>query len=121
MQSVQVIAITFSLSILIAIVDLIRRGRLKEQYSLLWLASSGVLLFLSIWRGLLDKMAQLVGVAYPPSLLFLIAFIFLLLIVLHFSVIISSLSEKNKKLAQEIGLLKALIEKKRFDAERSDD
>lgn len=107
MQSVQIIAITFSLSILIAIVDLIRRGRLKEQYSLLWLASSGVLLFLSIWRGLLDKMAQLVGVAYPPSLLFLIAFIFLLLIVLHFSVIISSLSEKNKKLAQEIGLLKA--------------
>ena len=107
MQSVQIIAIIFSLSIFIGVIDLIRRRKLKEQYSLLWLASSAILLLLSIWRELLHKVAHMAGVAYPPSLLFLIAFIFLLLIVLHFSVIISTLSENNKKLAQEIGLLKA--------------
>lgn len=107
MQSIQVIAITFSLSILIAVIDLIRRGRLKEQYSLLWLASSFILLILSLWRELLHNISYYAGVAYPPALLFLLAFLFLLLIVLHFSVVISDLSEKNKRLAQEIGILKA--------------
>jgi len=63
-----------------------------------------------MWRGLLDTIALTVGVAYPPALLFFVAFLFLLLIVLHFSVIISSLSEKNKKLSQEIAILKTLFE-----------
>lgn len=107
MQSIQIIAITFSLSILIAVIDLIRRGKLKEQYSLLWLVSSFILLILSLWRDLLHKISHYAGVAYPPALLFLLAFLFLLVIVLHFSVVISDLSEKNKRLAQEVGILKA--------------
>ena len=111
MQSIQVISVVFSLAVFFGVADLIRRSMLKEQYALLWLFSSVVLLLLSIWRGLLDKIAEVAGVAYPPSLLFLMAFIFLLLIVLHFSVVISSLSEKNKKLAQEIALLKVAMEK----------
>lgn len=112
MQSIQLISITFSLFVFLGVIDLIRRSMLKEQYSLLWLFSSVVLLVLSVWRGLLDKVAQIAGIAYPPSLLFLLAFIFLLLIVLHFSVVISNLSEKNKKLAQEMALLKATMEKR---------
>ena len=116
MQSIQIISILFSLAVFFGVADLIRRSMLKEQYALLWLFSSVVLLLLSIWRSLLDKVAKMAGVAYPPSLLFLMAFIFLLLIVLHFSVVISRLSEKNKKLAQEIALIKLQIgkgEKKR--------
>ena len=110
MQSIQIVAIIFSVGVLVAVVDLIRRGMLKEQYALLWLASAIVLLVLSMWRGLLDAIALAVGVAYPPALLFLVAFLFLLLIVLHFSVIISSFSEKNKRLSQEIAILKTLFE-----------
>ena len=110
MQIVQVFAIIFSLGILVGVVDLIRRGMLKEQYALLWLASAIVLLVLSMWRGLLDTIALAVGVAYPPALLFFVAFLFLLLIVLHFSVIISSFSEKNKRLSQEVAILKTLFE-----------
>ncbi len=112
MQSIQIISIVFSLAVFFGVADLIRRSMLKEQYALLWLFSSVVLLLLSIWRNLLDKVAQVAGIAYPPSLLFLMAFIFLLLIVLHFSVVISKLSEKNKKLAQEMALLKAAMDKK---------
>lgn len=112
MQSIQIISVVFSLAVFFGVADLIRRSMLKEQYALLWLFSSVVLLTLSIWRGLLDEVAKFAGVAYPPSLLFLLAFLFLLLIVLHFSVAISRLSEKNKKLAQEIALLKAAMEKK---------
>ena len=110
MQLVQVIAVIFSVSLLIGIVDLIRRGMIKEQYALLWLASAVILLILSVWRGLLDKIALAMGIAYPPSFLFLVAFLFLLLIVLHFSVIISDFSEKNKRLSQEIAILKTMFE-----------
>jgi hypothetical protein len=109
-QLIQIVAIIFSLGIFVGIVDLIRRGMLKEQYAILWLISAIVLLILSVWRQLLDKIAYVLGVAYAPSLLFLVAFVFLLLIVLHFSVIISNISEKNKKLSQEIAILKTIFE-----------
>ncbi|HAG51096.1 MAG: hypothetical protein A2X87_04765 [Deltaproteobacteria bacterium GWC2_42_51] len=110
MQSIQFVAIIISLIILVVVVDLIRRGMLKEQYALLWIASAIVLMMLSVWRGLLDIIASILGVAYPPSFLFLVAFLFLLLIVLYFSVVISNISEKNKKLSQEVALLKTMFE-----------
>jgi hypothetical protein len=85
-------------------------GRLKERYALLWLFSGTVLLILSLSRSLLEYISRQVGIFYPPSLLFLIAFLFLLLITLHFSAVISGLSEKNKRLAQEIALLRQALE-----------
>lgn len=110
MLAIQIFAILFSIGLFAGIVDLIRRGMLKEQYSLLWLMAAVILLVLSVWRELLDKIALTIGVAYPPSLLFLVVFLFLLLIVLHFSVIISELSEKNKRLSQELAIFKTLFE-----------
>lgn len=110
MDVVKVLAITVSASVLFVVFELIRRGRLKERYALLWLFSSLVMLALSLSRSLVEYVAGLVGIAYPPSLLFLVAFGFLLLITLHFSVIISGLSEKNKRLAQEIALLRQSLE-----------
>src|SRR3989304_7943704 len=121
MQLVQVIAVIFSVSLLIGIVDLIRRGMIKEQYALLWLASAVILLILSVWRGLLDKIALATGIAYPPSFLFLVAFLFLLLIVLHFSVIISDFSEKNKRLSQEVAILKTMFEQYKLTKENKNE
>jgi hypothetical protein len=105
MDLLKILSIIVSASVLIFVVELIRRGRLKEKYSLLWLLAGGILLILSASRELLEYLSRAVGIYYPPSLLFLLAFLFLLLITLHFSVVISGLSEKNKKLAQEISLL----------------
>ena len=114
MDIVKILAIAGSAILLFVVLELIRRGRLKERYALLWLFSSVVLLILSLSRSLLEYFSQLIGIFYPPSLLFLIAFVFLLLITLHFSSVISGLSEKNKRLAQDIALLrKALEEEKR--------
>ncbi|MFQ5328590.1 MAG: DUF2304 domain-containing protein [Thermodesulfobacteriota bacterium] len=107
MQAIQLVSIGGSLLLLITIVELIRRGMLKERYALLWLFSSVVILILSIWRKLLDKVAVWLGIVYPPSLLFLVAFLFLLLIILHFSVVVSNLSERNKVLAQDLALIRA--------------
>ena len=106
MDLIKILAIMGSGTVLIVVIELIRRGRLKEKYSLLWLFASGVLLVLSMSRGLLEYVAHLLGVFYPPSFLFLLAFLFLLLITLHFSVVISGLSDRNKQLAQEIALLR---------------
>lgn len=110
MGLLKILAIIGSAALLLVVVELIRRGRLKERYSLLWLVAGGVLLILSVSKGLLEYLSQVVGIYYPPSFLFLVAFLFLLLITLHFSVSISSLSEKNKKLAQELALLRQKVQ-----------
>lgn len=102
----QIFSIIASLVLFSLVIDFIRRGLLKEKYSVLWLAATSVITILSLKKGLLDSFAGYLGVAYPPSLLFLVAFIFILLITLHFSVVISIFHEKNKLLAQELALLK---------------
>ncbi len=109
MNTIQIASIFASIFLLLIVVDLIRRGLLKEKYSVLWILSTVVIIILSAWRELLHKLAALVGVDYPPSLLFIIALGFILLILLHYSVVISILTDKNKHLAQEIALLKSAI------------
>lgn len=109
MDIVKTLALIGNTSVLFVVIELIRRGRLKERYALLWLFSGMVLLSLSLSRGLLESIARLVGIYYPPSLLFLVAFVFLLLITLHFSAVLSGLSEKNKVLAQELALLRQML------------
>ncbi|MBI4682555.1 MAG: DUF2304 domain-containing protein [Nitrospirae bacterium] len=111
MQLVQVLSIIVSALIFLFVIELIRRGAFKEKYALLWLLASVVLLVLSIWRRLLDYLALMFGFFYPPSFLFLLGFGFLLLITLHFSIVISNLSEKNKKLTQELGLIREEIDR----------
>ncbi len=106
----QVFAVIGAIVLFIFVIDFIRRGLLKEKYSVLWLASALVILALSIKRSFLDHIAGFLGVDYPPSLLFLVAFLFVLLILLHFSVVISIFHDKNKALTQEITLLKNALE-----------
>ena len=120
MDLLKILAVGGSGLVLVVVIELIRRGRLKERYSLLWLLAGGILLVFSLWRGLLEYVSRLIGIFYPPSFLFLLAFLFLLLITLHFSVVISGLSEKNKRLAQELALLRQKVEMgfaKRNDAD----
>ncbi|HUL01106.1 MAG TPA: DUF2304 domain-containing protein [Nitrospirota bacterium] len=106
MDLLKISAIIGCVAVLSIVIELIRRGRLKEKYSLLWLLAGIMLLVLSLSRELLEYLSRTVGIYYPPSFLFLLAFLFLLLITLHFSVVISGLSEENKKLAQELALLR---------------
>ena len=110
-QKTQWIAIAASVALFIYIFNLVRKKRIKEEYSLLWLFFSVVFLFFSIWRDMLEEFASAVGIAYPPAALFLILLLAVFLILIEFSIIISKLSERNKILAQEIGLLHMEIEK----------
>ncbi len=106
MRIYQILSVLGSLALIVFIIDFIRRGLLKEKYSVLWLVCSFAILVLSVKKSLLDTIAGYLGVAYAPSLLFLVAFLFVLLILLHFSVVISILHDKNKSMTQELTLLK---------------
>jgi len=107
---IQVFVIAIGCLLLGIIFHLIRRNKLMEQYSILWIFSALVVIFLAFWRGLLETISLVIGIYYPPSALFVIAIFCGLAIALHFSVVISRLTSQNKKLAQEIGLVKNELE-----------
>jgi len=104
--AVSIVAAIASVGLLLVVLDLIRRRKLRERYALLWLATGVVLLVLSLWRSGLNTIADWVGVTgYPPAVLFAIAVLFILLVLLDYSTVISRLSDQNTVLAQRIGLL----------------
>ena len=113
MEIVQILSIILSVSILLLVIEAIRRGILKEKYALLWLFASIAILGMSIRRRLLDSLAYAFGFYYPPSFLFVIGLGFLHVIAIHFSIVISSLTDKNKKLAQELGIMQEEIKRLR--------
>ncbi len=97
------------IGILLLIVELVRRRKLREEYSWLWLMTAAGILLLSLWFGLLKWMAHLIGAVAPVSALFLFTFLFLIFISLHFSVVISKLTDRIKDMAQKYALLELEI------------
>ncbi len=93
-----------SLSFLIVIIFMIRQGKLKEQYSFLWLALSLLMLIISIFPSTLDRVADLIQVSYAPSLIFSLAILGILFILLHLTIAVSTLTERTIKLAQTVAL-----------------
>ena len=102
---IQFLAIVASGGLLLVILELVRRRRLLERYAILWLFSAVVLLGLAVWKGVLSELARAVGIIYPPNALFLIAFGFVLVLLLHFSIAVSRLADQSRVLAQRLSLL----------------
>jgi len=109
---IQIVSIIVTGGMFAVIFELLRRKRLMERYALLWLFASAVLLALAVWKGLLTTIAHAIGIYYPPSALFVIAFGFILVMLLHFSLVISRLADQNKILAQRLGLLQQRLEER---------
>ena len=116
---IQITAILVSHGLLVVVLELVRRHKLVEEYSLVWIVGAIGLLALSVWRGLLDAAAQQFGVFYPPSLLLmgLVALVFVGL--LTFSVILSRQRRQIERLTEEAAVLGAEIRELR--SERSSD
>ena len=102
---VQIVAILASGLLLLFILELVRRRRLAESYALLWLIAAAVLIVFAVWEGLLVDLADLVGIEVPSNALFAMAFGFVLVLLLSFSVAVSRLSRENRILAQEVARL----------------
>ena len=106
MFRIQVIAIATSILFLLYIVRLIVKGKLREEYSIVWIICTVVLILFSFWRVGLAVVSDLVGVYSPPNLVFIAAIFAVFIYLLHLSVVISKLQAQNKQLAQDVALLK---------------
>jgi hypothetical protein len=102
---VKIVALIISLGMLFLIIELVRRRKLREEYSWLWLLTGSIILALMMWVDLLKWITHLIGAIVPSSTIFFFAFLFLMLISLHFSVVISKLTDRHKELAQRYALL----------------
>ena len=105
MPTIQIVSIAGCALLLLIVLELVRQRRFLERYALLWLFSALVLLGLAIWRDALEVIADALGIIYPPNALFVIAGGFVLVLLLHFSLAVSRLSEQSKVLAQRQALL----------------
>lgn len=117
MDLTKIVSLTISIGIFAFVIWLIKERRLREKYALLWLFTSLFVILLTMSRRVLETTALTLGIYYPPSLLFLVGVLFLLMVAIGQSVSLSRLSESNHKLAQEVALLKKTME----DGKKSDD
>src|SRR5215213_4469676 len=101
----RIIAVGGSLAMLLLVAELVRRRRLKEEYSVLWIATAVILLVLSSWYGLLLAITDAIGAVLPTSTLFFAGLMFVIALLLHFSVRVSQLERTVTTLVQELGIL----------------
>ncbi len=104
--TIQLISLLGATLFMIMIFRLIVRGQLREEYSIVWIFCTVILIFFSIWRKGLEKISLLLGVYYPPSLIFLAAIFAIIVFLVHLSVVNSKLQNQIKDLSQELAYLK---------------
>jgi hypothetical protein len=112
MDRIQLISIIISVALFIFVFNLVRKRRLKTEYSLIWLIVSTVFIIFSFWKNGIDWLAGVMGIAYAPSVLFLMLLFGIVMLLIEFSLIISKQAEKIKVLSQELGLIKQELEHK---------
>ncbi len=103
----RIFAIVTSAATLLFILELVRRRKLKEEYSWLWFLTAALMLVLSSWYGLIEELSRMIGAITPTTTLFLFGLLFLLVISVHFSTVISRLTQQVRRLTQEVAILQA--------------
>ncbi len=101
----KVFAILVSILVMAIVVELVRRRKLREEYSWLWLITGMTVILLVSWYDLLVLLTSLIGAIAPTTTLFIFALLFLMIISLHYSIQISKLSQQVKELGQQLALL----------------
>ena len=117
-NTIQYVAVIGSFGFVFFILSLIRKQKIKEQYSLLWLFFGCIFVIMSIWRGSLEVIAKALGIAYAPAALFIIIIAAIVSILIHYSIVISRFSKKITRLVQEVGLLRFELESQKKDSVR---
>lgn len=112
MINIYTLSIAFSIIFLLVVIELVRRERLHERYSLLWIIFALIIVGLSVSRSLIENMAEFLGIKYAPSVLFLLGFLYLLIYSLHITTVLSRHADRIMRLAQEISLLQQKLESK---------
>jgi hypothetical protein len=108
-NAVKPIAILVSVILVLLVVDLVRRRKLTEEYSLIWLLCGAALLVLSVWKNILDISARWLGIYYPPIVLLLVVVFFGFVASLYFSVVISGQRRQIERLVEEVAIMDARL------------
>lgn len=114
----QVILICALVIIFILLVNAVKKNNLDIKYSLCWLLLVVVLIVLTCFKDLLEIMADVMGIASPVNMLFLCGFVFALLIIYTLTVALSKISNRVRRLAQEIAFLSNKINELKEENEK---
>ncbi|MFD2572378.1 DUF2304 domain-containing protein [Spirosoma soli] len=104
--TIQLLSLVGALIFMAFIARLIVKGRLREEYSFVWIACTTVLIVFSVWRNGLTEISLLLGVYYPPSLIFLVGLFAVISFLVHLSVVVSKMQKSIKDLTHEVAFLK---------------
>ncbi|MDI6856960.1 MAG: DUF2304 domain-containing protein [Dehalococcoidia bacterium] len=110
MRPISIFVILVAALIAVVVVFYIRKWRLREEYSLLWLLLAAAMLVLASFEGITVWIADRLDVSYAPSILFFIGLAFVATMLFHYSLEISRLSDQSRRLAQELSLLRSRLE-----------
>jgi Uncharacterized conserved protein (DUF2304) len=103
----RVFAIVISIITFLVVMELIRRRRLREEYAFLWVLTTVGMMLLATWYGLIEWITRLIGAVTVTTTVFIFALVFLLLISVHFTTVISRLTVQVRRLTQELAILQA--------------
>ena len=104
---VQIVAAVVSGALLLVVLDLVRRRKLTEEYSFIWIVCAAALLALSLHRETLHLVARWLGVFYPPAVLLLVLIVFVFVACLYFSVVISRQRAQIERLIEDVAIVAA--------------
>ena len=93
-----------SLALLVTVFEFVRKRHLREEYAILWLLTALAIAVLSLWPGLVEKLSRITGFYYLTSVVFIV-FVFIIGVLMHYSIVISKMRENNKEMVQKLGLL----------------
>ena len=103
----KIFVVLIGLSIFLGIIELVRRRKLREEYSFIWLMAGFVFILIAADSNILNYISQIIGITLPVNMLFFSTLIFIMLLCLYFSLRISALTTQVKNLAQQLALLQA--------------
>lgn len=97
-----------SLAFFAATFEFVRKRRLREEYAILWLLTALSVAVLSLWPGLIELLSRITGLYYLTSVVFIV-FVFVVAVLMHYSVVISRMKDANKELVQKCALLEQRV------------
>lgn len=107
--AVRVVALAVATALFAAVFEAVRRRRLSESLTPIWLTCALAVLVLAINLSLLEAMTRLIGAWTPSSTVFFFALLFLLAISLSYAVVLTRLGRQVARLAQEVAMLKSRL------------
>jgi hypothetical protein len=117
-RPITVFVIVVAVAIAAVVLSYVRKWRLREEYTILWLLLSAAMVVLASFSGITVWVADRLDVQYPPSILFFVGLAFVATMLFHYSLEISRLSDQSRRLAQELSLLRARLQAEEGKAEQ---